>query len=221
MFKPRVTDRLKNDVLRGVQEERAVTWRNDNWIGHILRRNCNLRQVVERNSYAVSSANGSQLFEGSLVSSGARRVLEASPLFYLCCGLLPYRSFSVHYSLIIVSLNTECVLLLCLWIRTVAYNCVPEYGLSLIVMLLNKDCSLQLCPWIRNVSLCCVPGDGMCLINVPLNLECLIIVSLNMERALLLCRWIRILLLLCFWTRSGCYCCPWIRSVSYCVPEYG
>ena len=46
------TDHVRNDeVLLGVNEQRnilhEITKRKDNWIGHILRRNCLLQQVIE------------------------------------------------------------------------------------------------------------------------------------------------------------------------------
>jgi hypothetical protein len=46
------TDRVQNkEVLKRVKEERnflhTVKQRNANWIGHILRRNCLLKRVVE------------------------------------------------------------------------------------------------------------------------------------------------------------------------------
>jgi hypothetical protein len=46
------TDSVRNEeVLRGVKEERntlhKIKRRNDNWIGHILRRNCLLKHVIE------------------------------------------------------------------------------------------------------------------------------------------------------------------------------
>jgi len=44
-------DRVKSGVLHGVKEERnilrALKRRKANWIGHILRRNCVLRHVIE------------------------------------------------------------------------------------------------------------------------------------------------------------------------------
>jgi hypothetical protein len=45
------TDHVRNDVLKSVKEERnilhTVKCRKANWIGHILRRNCLLKQVIE------------------------------------------------------------------------------------------------------------------------------------------------------------------------------
>jgi hypothetical protein len=46
------TDRVRNEeVLHGVKEERNIVHtikrRKANWIGHILRRNCLLKQVIE------------------------------------------------------------------------------------------------------------------------------------------------------------------------------
>jgi hypothetical protein len=48
------TDRVRNEqVLHRVKEERNIVHtikrRNTNWIGHILRRNCLLKHVIERN----------------------------------------------------------------------------------------------------------------------------------------------------------------------------
>jgi hypothetical protein len=44
-------DRVKNEVLHRVKEERnilrALKRRKANWSGHILRRNCLLKQVTE------------------------------------------------------------------------------------------------------------------------------------------------------------------------------
>jgi len=47
-----LTDRLKNEeMLHGVKEERdilhTIKRRKDDWIGHILRRNCLLKHVIE------------------------------------------------------------------------------------------------------------------------------------------------------------------------------
>jgi hypothetical protein len=47
------TDRARNEeVLHRVKEERnilhTIKRRKDNWIGHILRRNCLLKHVIER-----------------------------------------------------------------------------------------------------------------------------------------------------------------------------
>jgi hypothetical protein len=45
------TDRVKNEVLHEVKEEnnslQTIKRRNPNWIGHILRRNCLLKHVIE------------------------------------------------------------------------------------------------------------------------------------------------------------------------------
>jgi hypothetical protein len=45
------TDRLRNEVLHRVKEDRnilrKIKSRNDNWLGHILRRNCLLKHVIE------------------------------------------------------------------------------------------------------------------------------------------------------------------------------
>jgi hypothetical protein len=45
------TDRVRNEVLLRVKEERnslhSVKRRKTNWIGHVLRRNCLLKQVIE------------------------------------------------------------------------------------------------------------------------------------------------------------------------------
>jgi hypothetical protein len=42
---------VRNEVLRRVKEQKnilhGISERNPNWIGHILRRNCLLRQVIE------------------------------------------------------------------------------------------------------------------------------------------------------------------------------
>ena len=44
-------DRVRNEVLHRVREERNIIYtvnrRKDNWIGHILRRNCLLKHVIE------------------------------------------------------------------------------------------------------------------------------------------------------------------------------
>jgi hypothetical protein len=47
------TDRVRNEeVLHRVKEKRnilhTITRRKANWIGHILRRNCLLKHVIER-----------------------------------------------------------------------------------------------------------------------------------------------------------------------------
>jgi hypothetical protein len=47
------TDHVRNEkVLRGVKEERniihTVKRRKADWIGHILRRNCLLKHIIER-----------------------------------------------------------------------------------------------------------------------------------------------------------------------------
>jgi hypothetical protein len=45
------TDRVRNEVLRRVKEEmnmlQEIKRRKANWIGHILRRNCLLKHVIE------------------------------------------------------------------------------------------------------------------------------------------------------------------------------
>jgi hypothetical protein len=45
------TDRVRKEALRRDKEERnilhTVKRRRDNWIGHILRRNCVLKHVIE------------------------------------------------------------------------------------------------------------------------------------------------------------------------------
>jgi hypothetical protein len=45
------TDHVRNEVLRRVKEKRnilhEISKRKANWIGHILRRNCLLRQVIK------------------------------------------------------------------------------------------------------------------------------------------------------------------------------
>ena len=48
------TDHVRNEeVLQRVQEERSILQtikrKNDKWIGHILRRNCRLKHVIEGN----------------------------------------------------------------------------------------------------------------------------------------------------------------------------
>ena len=51
MVKISLTDRVRNEVLLGVKEQRnilhEISKRKANWIGHILRRNCLLKQVIE------------------------------------------------------------------------------------------------------------------------------------------------------------------------------
>jgi hypothetical protein len=46
------SDRVRNEVLHGVKEERnilqTVKRRKDNWIGHILHGNCLLKHNIER-----------------------------------------------------------------------------------------------------------------------------------------------------------------------------
>jgi hypothetical protein len=45
------TDHVRNEVLLRVKEQRNILYeirkRKANWIGHILRRNCLLQQVIE------------------------------------------------------------------------------------------------------------------------------------------------------------------------------
>jgi hypothetical protein len=45
------TDHLVNEVLQRVKEERnilqTIKRRKANWLGHVLRRNCLLKQVIE------------------------------------------------------------------------------------------------------------------------------------------------------------------------------
>jgi hypothetical protein len=45
------TDRVRNEVLHRVKEERnilhTIKIRKASWIGHILRRNCLLKHVIE------------------------------------------------------------------------------------------------------------------------------------------------------------------------------
>jgi len=45
------TDHVRKEVLLGVKEQRnilrEISKRKANWIGHILRRNCLLQQVIE------------------------------------------------------------------------------------------------------------------------------------------------------------------------------
>jgi hypothetical protein len=54
------TDRVRSEALHRVNEEsnilQRVKRRNANWIGHILRRNCLLKDVTEGN---VEGKNGS------------------------------------------------------------------------------------------------------------------------------------------------------------------
>jgi len=44
-------DHIRNEVLLRVKEQRNILYeiskRNANWIGHILRRNCLLQEVIE------------------------------------------------------------------------------------------------------------------------------------------------------------------------------
>jgi hypothetical protein len=46
------TDRVRSEVLHRVKEERnilhAIKRRKANWIGHILRRNCLIKHIIER-----------------------------------------------------------------------------------------------------------------------------------------------------------------------------
>jgi hypothetical protein len=52
MEKISCTDRVRNEALHRGKEERnivhTIARRKDNWIGHILRRNCLLKHVIER-----------------------------------------------------------------------------------------------------------------------------------------------------------------------------
>jgi hypothetical protein len=45
------TDRVRSEVLHRVKEERNILQtmkrRKNNWIGHILRRNCLLKHIIE------------------------------------------------------------------------------------------------------------------------------------------------------------------------------
>jgi hypothetical protein len=42
------TDLVRNGSIKGVEEERTILHtRKTNWIGHILRRNCLLKHVIE------------------------------------------------------------------------------------------------------------------------------------------------------------------------------
>jgi hypothetical protein len=47
----RWTDRVRSEVLQGVRKERnilqTITRKKANWIGHILRRSCVLKYVIE------------------------------------------------------------------------------------------------------------------------------------------------------------------------------
>jgi hypothetical protein len=49
--KSRWTDRVRSEVLQGVRKERnilqTITRKKANWIGHILRRSCVLKYVIE------------------------------------------------------------------------------------------------------------------------------------------------------------------------------
>jgi len=49
--KSRWTDRVRSEVLQGVRKERnilqTITKKKANWIGHILRRSCVLKYVIE------------------------------------------------------------------------------------------------------------------------------------------------------------------------------
>jgi hypothetical protein len=51
MEKIGLTDRVRNEVLLSVKEQRnilhEISKRKANWIGHILRRNCLIQQVIE------------------------------------------------------------------------------------------------------------------------------------------------------------------------------
>ena len=51
MVKISWTDRVRNEVLHGVKEERNIVHRINRrkakWIGHILRRNCLLKHVID------------------------------------------------------------------------------------------------------------------------------------------------------------------------------
>jgi len=47
----RWTDRVRSEVLQGVRKEKnilqTITRKKANWIGHILRRSCVLKYVIE------------------------------------------------------------------------------------------------------------------------------------------------------------------------------
>jgi len=51
MVKISWTDRVRNEILHGVKEERNIVHRINRrkakWIGHILRRNCLLKHVID------------------------------------------------------------------------------------------------------------------------------------------------------------------------------
>ena len=46
-----LTDRVRNEVIQRVKAERnilyEIIWRKDNWIGHILCRNCLIKEAAE------------------------------------------------------------------------------------------------------------------------------------------------------------------------------
>jgi hypothetical protein len=59
------TDRVRNEeVLHRVKEERniihTVKRRNDNWFGHILRKNCHLKHFIEGKTEGVVDVMGRQ-----------------------------------------------------------------------------------------------------------------------------------------------------------------
>jgi hypothetical protein len=62
------TDRVRNEVLHRVKKERNIVHtikrRKANWIGHILRRNCLLKHVIEgmiKGSIEVTERRGRRL----------------------------------------------------------------------------------------------------------------------------------------------------------------
>jgi hypothetical protein len=72
-------DRVKNGVLHGVKEERnilrALKRRKANWIGHILRRNCVLKHVIEGNIEGRIEVTGRR-GRGSNQLQGNKKVME-------------------------------------------------------------------------------------------------------------------------------------------------
>ena len=72
-------DRVKNVVLHRVKEERNILHtlkrRNANWIGHILRRNCVLKHVIEGNVEGRIEVTGRR-GRGSNQVLGNKEVME-------------------------------------------------------------------------------------------------------------------------------------------------
>jgi hypothetical protein len=56
------TDRVRNEVLRRVNEERnilhSIKGKKVNWIGHILGRNCLLKHTIERKIEGMIAVTG-------------------------------------------------------------------------------------------------------------------------------------------------------------------